>query len=113
MTPYLDTNLLAIRPTESFNVQEQKPENPEPWERVYMVAFVSTPPIEEDAHPECLPLAVICAEYYPTLKSKTNSGWGWVALDHGAKKVIGSCLEAIDAEAGKWYWFILDTRRIK
>ena len=104
------TNFLAMRPGESFTVQNTPLGEPVPeWCRVYRVALVPTPPLEK-AHGVSKNEAVICAEYYSTSVTDRQAAWGWVHLEGSSKELIGRELEAVGAAPGEWFTLILDTR---
>lgn len=110
-------NLLAIRPGEEWKLTRERPLTTQDYERVYIVAIVTTPPFpfaeEQTVHEECRQQAVIAAEVYPTIKSGMQPRIGWVILDPDAKYIVGKALEIQQAQPGEWFYMTLDARKFR
>ena len=81
---------------------------------LYAVALVEAPRLPGERkyhHPECFPLAVVCAAVYPNPGGEHPDEllWGWVHPDQETSKAIGDGLSSMKAEVGKWYYLIISS----
>ena len=113
MNHELSTNNLYIRNGEVFRLEKERPSTLADYERLYFVGLVATPTVPNEAirHSNHRHQAVICCEQFQTIESNYIHRMGWVHLGPDEKKIIGLELEAAEAEFGRWYYFILDTRK--
>lgn len=87
--------ILALRHNEHRIYWENEP--PNPVGHVYLVAMIPTPMLPKPAFENTRNVAVICAQF-------RHGRWGWIHLDHSAKRVIGYDLEADEWPLNRWVW---------